>query len=135
MAGSEKGVGGQDMTDVRLDDTKLREIIAKSPERIAEAVSKTCNRILTDARMITPRDPARPPQDPSRPVSGALRANSDVVKVDEKGLKQRVEYYQEYAIYQELGAPAINLPARPFLTPSVEKNWDQFVKDIAKAIE
>lgn len=121
--------------DVILDTAKLDAMIAKDPQKIADVVGKTAFRILTDARIITPRDPARPPQDPSRPVTGALRANSDVVKVDPQGLTQRVEYYQEYAIYQEFGAPAINLPARPFLTPSVEKQAEPFIKDLAKAIE
>ena len=124
------------MTDIiRLDDAKLQEMIKTSPGKFADAVGKTCFRILGDARMIAPRDPARPPLDPERQVSGALKANSDVVKADPSGLTQRVEFYQEYAVYQELGAPAINLPARPFLTPSVEKNWDGFVKDIEKVIE
>jgi hypothetical protein len=124
------------MADIRIDiDTKkLDEMIAKNPSRIAEAVGKTAWRILTRARKITPRDPARPPKDPTRPVTGALRANSDVVDADPSGLVKRVEYYQEYAPYQELGAPSINLPARPFLTPSVEAEAEQFKKDLEEAV-
>jgi hypothetical protein len=119
---------------VTLDTAVLDAMIAKDPQKIADVVSKTAWRILTDARQITPRDPARPPQDLSRPVSGELRANSDVVK-DGIGLVQRIEYYQEYAAWQELGVPSNNMPARPFLTPSVEKAADQFTTDLAKAIE
>jgi DICT domain-containing protein len=122
------------MADVVLDTAKLDAMIAQDPGKLADVVGKTCFRILAEARMITPRDPARPPKDIGRKVSGALRANSDVVKVDAKGLTQRVEYYQEYAVYQEFGAPAINLPARPFLTPTVEKNNKQFVDDIIKVV-
>ncbi len=120
---------------ITVDTVLLDKMIATNPQKLADVVGKTAFRILADARQITPRDPARPPQDLSRPVSGALRANSDVVKVDQKGLTQNVEYYQEYAVYQELGAPAINLPARPFLTPTVEKNAKQFEEDLAKAIQ
>jgi hypothetical protein len=123
------------MDGVKLDTAKLDEMIANDPSRLAEVVGKTAFRILEQAKMITPRDPARPPQDLTRPVSGALRANSDVVKQDSIGLTQQVCYYQDYAVWQEFGAPSINLPARPFLTPSVEKAAKQFVEDIGKAIE
>ena len=122
-------------TTLVLDTTKLDALIAQSPKKIADVVGKTAFRILTNARKITPRDPARPPQDMSRKVSGELRANSDVVKVDQHGLTQNVEYYQKYAPYQELGAPAINLPARPFLTPSVEGQAETFVKELAKVLK
>jgi len=122
------------MTDIILDTAKLDEIIANTPGRVVDVVTACCMRVLGDARMIAPRDPARPPKDPSRQVTGALKANSDVVK-DGIGLTQRVEFYQEYAPYQELGAPAINLPARPFLTPSVEKHGETFVNDLKKVIE
>jgi len=120
---------------VILDTAKLDALIAKSPQKIADVVGKTATRILTEARMITPRDPQRPPQDESRPVSGELRANSDVVKVDPLGLTQQVCYYQTYSVFQELGAPAINLPARPYLTPSVEKAAAQFIADLSKVLE
>jgi len=118
-----------------LDTTKLDELIRTSPAKVAEVVGKTAFRILKNARMITPRDPARPPQDMSRPVSGELRANSDVVKVDPQGLTQNVEYFQEYAVHQELGAPAINLPARPFLTPAVEQEAKRFTDDLGKVLD
>jgi len=118
-----------------LDTTKLDELIRTSPGKVAEVVGKTAFRILKDARMITPRDPARPPQDPDAyKPSGELRANSDVVKVDPLGLTQNVEYYQEYAVHQELGAPAINLPPRPYLTPAVEQEAKQFVDDLGKVL-
>jgi hypothetical protein len=118
---------------MKLDTAKLDEMIRTNPAKISNIVFATAARILTQARMVTPRDPARPPNDISQPVSGALRANSNLVKV---GTTQvNVEYYQEYAPYQEYGAPAINLPARPFLTPTVEKNAAQFEKDIAKVID
>jgi HK97 gp10 family phage protein len=120
---------------VKLDTTRLDQMIRTTPEKIADVVMKTAWRILGDARMVTPRDPQRPPQDPERQVTGALKAENDVVKKDEKGHKVNVEYYQEYAIYQELGAPANNMPARPFLTPAVEKNAEQFQKDLAKAVK
>lgn len=116
-----------------LDTTKLDALIAKTPGRVAGIVGKTAFRILGYAREIAPRDPNRPPNDPERQVTGALKANSDVVKIGE-GITQNVEFYQEYAVYQELGAPAINLPARPFLTPAVEKFAEQFTKDLEKAI-
>lgn len=130
------GIGG----GIVLDTAKLDAMIASNPQRIADVVGKTAFRILANAMMIAPRDPARPPKDPSRQVYGHLRgasgeADANVVKMDEKGLTRRVEFYAEYAIYQELGAPAINLPARPFLTPSVEKQVEQFINDLAKAIE
>lgn len=120
---------------IKLDTVKLDSMIATNPAKIADVVGKTAFRILADARIITPRDPARPPKDPERQVTGALRANSDVVNVDELGLKRNVEYYQEYALYQEMGAEAINLPARPFLTPSVEKHAEQFIRNLSKVIE
>ena len=118
-----------------LDTTKLDEIIRTNPGKVADVVTKTANRILADAKMIAPRDPARPPKDPSRQVYGALKAHSDVVKVDPKGLTQNVNFYEEYAVYQELGAPAINLPARPFLTPSVEKRAEGFVADLSRVLK
>jgi hypothetical protein len=120
--------------DIQIDTSGLDAMIHKNPQKFADVVGKTCFRILSKARMVTPRDPARPPKDESQPVSGALRANSDVVKVDPIGLTQRVEYYQEYAAAQELGYPAGNLPARPFLTPSTEQEAAQFVEDLGKVM-
>jgi hypothetical protein len=119
---------------MKLDTAKLDEMIRTNPAKISNVVFATAARILTQARMVTPRDPARPPKDPDAyKPSRELMTNSNVVKV---GVTQvNVEYYQEYAPYQEYGAPAINLPARPFLTPSVEKNAAQFEKDIAKVID
>ena len=117
-------------TEVKLDTAVLDSIIKNSPVKAANAVTKTANRILADARMIAPRDPARPPKDPERQVTGALKANSDIVKVDILGLTQTINFYQVYAAAQELGRPEINLPARPYLTPSVEKHASQFIKDL-----
>lgn len=34
----------------------------------------------------------------------------------------------EYATYQELGAPSIKLPARPFLRPAVENNQREIIQ-------
>lgn len=117
-----------------LDTTKLDEMIRTNPAKLVEATSKFCARVLGDARMTAPRDPARPPKDPERQVTGALKANSDITKEDAQGLTQDVNFYQEYAIYQELGAPAINLPARPFLTPAVEKNAEALIDEWAHII-
>ena len=122
------------MTDVVIDTAKLDDMIATNPAKLAQVVTMNAYRILAAAQMVTPRDPARPPQDPSRQVTGALRADVEVVKVDDIGLTQDINYYTEYAIFQELGAPAINLPARPFLTPAVEAGADQFIQDIGKAL-
>ena len=117
-------------TTFKLDTTKLDQIIKTTPKKVVDVVSKTAFRILADARRVAPRDPARPPQDPGRQVSGALKANSDVVKADLIGLTQNIEFYQVYGLAQELGRPEINLPARPYLTPSTEKNAKGFMKDL-----
>ena len=123
------------MTDtIHLDTAKLDDLIARTPARVARVVRLTAQRVLADARMVAPRDPARPPKDPSRQVTGALKANSDVVGADTTGLTQRVEFYQVYAAAQELGRPEINLPARPYLTPATEKNADKFVKELEKLL-
>ena len=118
----------------KIDTEKLDQMIRDLPGKFAKVVSETAFDVLTDAKKITPRDPARPPKNLSVPVSGALRANSGVVIKDGQGLVQNVEYYQEYAPYQELGAPSINLPARPFLTPAVEGNAQKFFDKIAKVV-
>jgi len=117
-------------TTIKLDTAKLDQIIRETPKKVINAVSKTAFRVLADARITAPRDPNRPPQDPGRQVSGALKANSDVVKVDLIGLTQNIEFYQVYGLAQELGRPEINLPARPYLTPATEKNAKGFVKDL-----
>lgn len=121
---------------VKLDTAVLDRIISSAPAGFADVVSKTAFRILADARITAPRDPKRPPKFPEAyDPTGALRGNSDVVKVDPVGLTQNVEFYQEYALAQELGREEINLPPRPYLTPSVEKNAAQFERDLAKVIE
>lgn len=117
-----------------IDTTLLDAMIATNPAKLGQAVGMAAFHILGEAQKVTPRDPARPPQDESVPVSGALRANTDVTKEDINGLIQRVNYYQEYAPYQELGAPAINLPARPFLTPAVENGEAYLVQKVKEAI-
>ena len=138
MVGRETRFGGEDnaMTSgIIIDTSVLDNMIATNPKKIADVVTRNAYRILGNAQMVTPRDPARPPIDITQPVTGALRANVDVTKVDPMGLTQDINYYQEYAVYQELGAPANNMPARPFLTPAVEQGADQFIEDIKKAIE
>jgi hypothetical protein len=134
MAGRKTRQRGEDMNELMIDTHVLDDMISNNPKRLADVVTTNAYRILAKAQTITPRDPARPPQDPSRPVSGELRANVDVTRIDTIGLTQAINYYQEYAIYQELGAPANNMPARPFLTPSVEGGADKFYSDIAAAI-
>lgn len=115
-----------------IDTAILDRMISTQPAKFLELVKKTGFRVLSSAREIAPRDPARPPKDPERQITGALKANSDVVESGK--LAVNVEFYQEYAPYQELGAPAINLPARPFLTPSVEKHAQTLIDDITKAV-
>ncbi len=118
-----------------LDTTKLDQIIRESPGKIAEVVGKTATRILVQARVVTPRDPARPPIDPDAyKPSGELRANSNAEKTDDKGLNWEVWFNQVYAAAQELGNPAMNLPARPYLTPAVEANAQQFTDDLGKVL-
>jgi hypothetical protein len=128
---------------VIIDTVLLDQMIATNPRKLADVVGKTAFRILEQARMITPRDLARPPVDTSPQVSGGLRADSNVVNVDALGLTRRIEYYKEYALAQEMGVPVgyskarpwMFIPARPYLTPSVEKAAKQFFSDIGKAIE
>jgi hypothetical protein len=122
-------------TTFKLDTTKLDAIIKTSPQKVANVVTKTAMRILGEARINAPRDPNRPPNDPSRQVSGALKANSDVVEVDIRGLTQNIEFYVEYALAQELGRPEINLPARPYLTPATEKMAKGFVEDLKDVLD
>ena len=124
------------MSDAKwvIDTTKLDSIIQTSPGKLANVVGQTATRILTQAKMITPRDPARPPKDLSQPVSGALRANTDVTKEDVIGLTQHVNYYQVYALAQEYGYPANNLPARPYLTPTCENAFKQWQDDLIKVL-
>lgn len=122
------------MPNVIIDTVKLDSLIATNPKKLADVVTKNAYRILAKAQTITPRDPARPPKDLSQTVTGALRANADVTKEDAIGLVQNINYYQDYAIFQELGVPSNNMPARPFLTPAVEAGSDQFIDDIAKVI-
>ena len=120
----------------KLDAKKLEDMIANNPQKLAVVVKTTATRILSDARVKTPRDPARPPEYPDAyDPTGLLRAHSDTVRKDLVGLRQNVEYYMEYAPHQEFGAPAINLPKRPFLTPSVENNAKRFFEDIGKVIK
>jgi phage gpG-like protein len=117
---------------VTIDTAVLDRMIATQPAKFLELVKKTAFEVIKSAREIAPRDPNRPPKDPERQVTGTLKANSDMVETG--SLSVNVEFYQEYAPYQELGAPAINLPARPFLTPSVEKHAQELIDDITKAV-
>jgi hypothetical protein len=119
----------------KLDTALLDHMIETNSGKLAQVVSKHAFIILGGSRMIAPRDPARPPKDPDRQVTGALKENSDVTIVDDKGLVQDINFYQEYAIFQELGAPANNMPARPFLTPTTEADSEPFVKDIGAVLE
>lgn len=41
----------------------------------------------------------------------------------------------QYAPYQELGAPSINLPAKPYLRPAFENNMDEFQQIIKLCFE
>ena len=40
----------------------------------------------------------------------------------------------QYAPYQELGAPNINLPARPFIRPAIENHMDEYKQVVEQTL-
>ena len=126
-----EGFAGKVIIDTKVLDAYMKSM---SPANASVPVAKAAVRILTDARINAPRDPNRPPQHPEVQVTGALKANSDIVKMDVSGLTQRIEFYQVYAAAQEFGRPEINLPARPYLTPAAEKAAKKFAEDLKEML-
>lgn len=105
---------------VKVDTTKLDDILRKVPGNRSKVVRSAAFHILDNARARTPVD------------SGRLKDNSAVV-VSDNGESANVEYYQEYAHYVELGT--WKMYARPFLYTAVETERQNFIEQLKKVIQ
>lgn len=105
---------------VSLDISKLNEIIG-SLKGNRDQVTKACAfYVLGEARQNAPY------------VTGFLRDNSAVNSGYAGDGYQNVEFYAEYAPYQELGTS--KMQAHPFLTPAAEKGRERLVQLIKEGI-
>lgn len=102
---------------VRVDTTKINELLATIPGNKNVAVRETANYILGVARTLAPVR------------TGHLRSNSEV---EGEGGNSLIKFNAEYAAYVELGTR--KMAAQPFLTPAVEKAESVLAEKIAKGL-
>ena len=111
-------------------DTKKLDSIAKSLNTNADRLlARLAFRVEALTKVHALRDPARPPLDPSVPTTGALRNSIFTEKIGDLlyMVGVGVEYakyhepkeYASYGVFREFGSS--RLPARPFLSPSIER--------------
>lgn len=112
-----------------LDTSGIDSILANLLPRLDDIVGDTALNIELDAKLVAPRDPARPPKDPSVPVTGALRSSLEAERI-EPG-HWWVHDGVEYGVFQELGTSR-GVPARPFLVPAVEQHRETFYQRMAE---
>ena len=102
---------------VSVDTTRLQNILNGLKQNRDEAIRSTALYTLGEARKKAPRK------------TGWLRENSGIKQWDNF---VNVEFYAEYAPYQELGTS--KMAAHPFLTPAVEKATDKLIKNIKREL-
>lgn len=106
----------------------LQKVPSKAIPLASKVVRKTAKDIEGSAKLIAPRDPARPPQDPSRKVTGNLK--NSIGTTGTGPLEAEVRATAAYAIFQEVGTSTI--PARPFMGPSADKHSPAFAEAMAQ---
>jgi len=105
---------------VSLDMSKLNEILGSLKQNRDQATKACAFYVLGEARK---RAPVR---------SGFLRDNSAVNSEYAGDGYHNVEFYAEYAPYQELGTS--KMQAHPFLTPAAEKGRERLVQLIREGL-
>lgn len=97
--------------------SRLPEIIATSPMKVAAAVEKTAFDVEGGAK------------ERSRVDTGQMKNGWTTRQISE--FESEVYNPVEHAIFNELGTST--LAAQPMLTPSVEENREPFLKAVAEA--
>lgn len=118
------------MTGVRYDNRKLREIIARTPERADRWLASVASDITDDIKLGFGTGPAgrtyrrrrivhvaSAPGYPPNVDTGRLRASLRSRRVAR--LHYRIEDGTEYGLALEMGSEARNLRPRPFVTPVI----------------
>lgn len=123
-----------DASELRSLATSLDNVPKALGHLARTVVRKTAKDIESSAKLIAPRDPARPPQDPSRPVTGNLKGSigtSDLRAMGTSGsIEAEIRATAEYAMYQEVGTS--RMPARPFMGPATDKHSPAFAEAMAQ---
>lgn len=96
---------------VRVDTTKINELLATIPGNKNKAVREAANYILGEARTLAPVR------------TGHLRSNSEV---EGDGGNSLIKFNAEYAAYVELGTR--KMAAQPFLTPAVNRGEKRLIE-------
>lgn len=102
----------------KVDTTKLNELLKTVPGNRDRIVKESAYHVLGQAQKLAPVD------------TGALRSNANSMMKSEG--KWSVEFYQEYAIYVELGT--YKMAARPFLGTAVELEAIRFQDKIKREL-
>jgi HK97 gp10 family phage protein len=101
---------------VKLDDARLRELIATTRPKAARVVKATAFKVEAAAKVLAPVD------------TGALRNSLGSEAVDD--LTWQVGTGQDYAKFVEFGTS--RMAAQPFLVPALEGNRAEFERRIAE---
>jgi hypothetical protein len=123
------------MSRVRYDNRKLREIVAKAPERADRWLASVASDIADDIKLQFNTGPAgrtyrrggivhiaSAPGYPPNVDTGRLRASIRSRRI--KRLHYQVEDGTEYGLALEIGSEARKLRPRPFFTPVITE-WRQ----------
>jgi HK97 gp10 family phage protein len=122
------------ITGVRIDTRVMDELVEKLDKKASVILGMMAFKVEQLAKLRALRDESRPPLDLSQPTTGALRNSiytwkySDLLYIVGVGVEYAIYHepkeYTDYGVYYELGTS--RLPARPFLSPSVEKMRKEF---------
>ena len=102
----------------KVDTTKLDQLLKTIPNNRDRIVKEIAYHVLGQAQKLAPFD------------TGALRSNANALTKSEGTWS--VEFYQEYAVYVELGT--WKMPARPFLGTAVELETIRFQDKIKREL-
>lgn len=112
--------------EMKVVANRTMEISERAHERLGMVVTKTTMDIEADAKMgVTEHD----------------LIDTGFLLGSVQGIPHPADLWGEiivgaaYGIHHELGAPAINLPARPFMGPAAENNFPDFEAAVAYVLK
>ena len=116
----------------RLVESRLARVARAVEEELAAGVAESAEELRNEIRDglqtgPSPSQPGEPPTDRSGSLTDSIQ-----VHTEESGLRATVRSNLDYAAYLEFGT--INMAARPFMRPALERARPRITEIMARAV-